>query len=176
MKLELAVDGDRTPWRPDAETESDLREMLAAWGPTDGILEVVLTDDRVIRELNRRYRQKDRATDVLSFSYLEGHESSREELLKADRLARDFCSESLDGEVLVGQVLISVETMRGRDVRPEHTDGEEFHFLAVHGMLHTLGYDHAREEDAREMERAQEAILSSHRIPSPGESKGGAST
>ena len=175
MKLELAVDGDRTPWRPDAETQDVLKRMLTAWGPSDGILEVVLTDDQTIRELNRRYRQKDRATDVLSFSYLEGHEDSREDLLRADRSARDFSSDELEGEVLVGQVLISAETMRGRDVRLDHTMEEEFRFLVVHGMLHTLGYDHASEEEAEEMERAQETILSSHGSPDGGEAKGGAS-
>ncbi len=175
MRLELAVDGDRTPWLPDVEAENQLRRLIAGFGPSDGILEVVLTDDRVIRRLNRDYRNKDRATDVLSFSYLEGHESFRRDLLQGKRQARDFSPESQEEEIVVGQVLISVETMQNRDIRRDHGDGEEFQFLAIHGMLHTLGYDHMNDEDAQEMEDAQETILRAPREEPLGGSEGGAS-
>lgn len=175
MRLELAVDGDRTPWRPGAEAQEQLRRLIAGLGPPDGILEVVLTDDHVIRQLNRDYRQKDRSTDVLSFSYLEGHEEHRRELLQGRRKAREFSQDPVEDEIVVGQVLISVETMRNRDIRLDHTDAEEFQFLAIHGMLHTLGYDHMNDEDAQEMENAQEEILKAPREEPLGGSEGGAS-
>jgi len=175
LKLELAVDGDKTPWLPDAEAETRLRRLIAGFGPPDGILEVVLTDDQVIRQLNRDYRNKDRPTDVLSFSYLEGHEEHRQDLLQGRRKAREFNQESPEDQIVVGQVLISVETMQKRDIRRDHDDNEEFQFLAIHGMLHTLGYDHINAEDAKEMEDAQDTILKAPREEPLGGSEGGAS-
>jgi probable rRNA maturation factor len=125
----------------------------------DGILEVVLTDDAAVRDLNRRYRGKDQPTDVLSFSYLEGHAEEREALLHGRLGARDFDPGPREDAVLVGQVLISVESMRGREVRRDHDDEEEFLFLVAHGLLHTLGYDHRDEEETAEMQAMEEMVL-----------------
>ncbi len=171
MKLEFAVDEDPIPWRPGPETVESVRRMVENCGPADGVLEVVLTSDARVRQLNSRYRNKDRATDVLSFSYLEGHEPFRSDLLHRRRVARDFSGDPTppaadpadpDEAVLVGQVLIGVETMLYREIRRDHSDDEEFVFLVIHGMLHTLGYDHHTEEEARQMEMELERILCKH--------------
>jgi probable rRNA maturation factor len=135
------------------------RRMVEGAGPVDGLLEVVLTDDAYVHDLNRRYRDKDRPTDVLSFSYLENHETERARLLRGECLAREFSDDPGEGEVLVGQVLISEPSLRARELRRDHTDDEEFVFLVAHGLLHTLGYDHGDAQQALEMEAEQEALL-----------------
>lgn len=159
MRIELAVDEDRVRWRPRPETLQRARRLVEVAGPADGLLEVVLTDDSYVHELNRLYREKDRPTDVLSFSYLEAHEEKREELLRGEISAREFSDDPGEEPVLVGQVLISETSLRSRELRRDHSDDEEFLFLVAHGLLHTLGYDHGDEEQAREMEEQQEWLL-----------------
>lgn len=159
MKLELAIGADPIPWRPNPETADQARRLVESVGPIDGILEVVLAGDDEVHRLNREYRGKDKTTDVLSFSYLEGHEGFREDLLYRRVQARRFSDEPGDGPLVVGLVMISVETMLKRDLRTDHSDEEEFVFLVIHGMLHTLGYDHTDVDGTLEMERKMEEIL-----------------
>ncbi len=159
MRIDLAVDEDRVQWCPSPEALERARRLVETAGPQDGVLEVVLTDDDYIHELNRRYRDKDRPTDVLSFSYLEGHEPARLALLMRERNASEFSDDPQDGEVLVGQVLISEMSLRSRELRLDHSHDDEFLFLVAHGLLHTLGYDHGDQEQAAEMETQQLILL-----------------
>ena len=105
----------------------------------DDELSVVLVGDARIRELNRDWRGKDSATDVLSFSQLEG-----EEMVSAASL--------------LGDVVVSVDTLRRQAADGGWTDDEELARLLLHGVLHLLGFDHEDEDDARVM-RAEEARL-----------------
>ncbi|GEM_PF-3875924 len=105
------------------------------------VLEVnlMLTDDARIHELNRDYRGIDAATDVLSFSQIEGGP-----LVPAPT-----------GALALGDVVISVETARRQNPDLE----AELRHLAVHGALHLLGYDHQTDEDEARMNRlAAEAL------------------
>jgi probable rRNA maturation factor len=96
--------------------------------------------DVEIRELNRDYRDKNRATDVLSFSLVEGEWSG------------------FRGTML-GDVVISIETA-ARQARARHRSlNEEVTRLLIHGILHLLGHDHEEDEEARTM-RAEERRLS----------------
>ena len=116
-------------------TDDALRTRLEAWlGPLVGALApearsfgARLAGDAEIRDLNRRLRGKDRATDVLSFPG----------------------SESIEG-LHLGDVLISVETAREQARGAGHTLERELKELLLHGLLHCLGHDH--ETDAGEME------------------------
>jgi probable rRNA maturation factor len=96
----------------------------------------VLCDDHAIHALNRRFRGVDRPTDVLSFSQREG-------LAPSSRL--------------LGDVVISVETAARRRKR---TLEDELFFLAVHGLCHLLGHDHATRAEARHMFALERAIRS----------------
>jgi probable rRNA maturation factor len=120
---------------------------------TDAVLQCVITDDATLREHNREYRGIDRPTDVLSFSYLEGHEGRGESLLPQGADLRDYLDgPAFEGETpLVGQILISAETVVGRG--PVHASSldQEMAFMLVHGMLHVLGFDHADEAEAEQM-------------------------
>ncbi|HOA14831.1 MAG TPA: rRNA maturation RNase YbeY [Bacillota bacterium] len=104
---------------------------------------VLITDDVGIRKLNKSYRGKDSSTDVLSFPQWE-----------------DGLADGDPGEVsLLGDIVISLETARRQAADFGHTVEREVAYLAVHGTLHLLGYDHEDEADKAEMRLAEEEVL-----------------
>ncbi|MDE4083729.1 rRNA maturation RNase YbeY [Planococcus maritimus] len=109
---------------------------------------VTFTDDESIRAINRDYRDKDQATDVISFSMEEQGE---------DEVA--IIGET--GPRLLGDIIISVERTKQQAEEYGHSFERELGFLAVHGFLHLLGYDHMNEQDEKEMFGRQEEILAS---------------
>ena len=107
---------------------------------------VTLCDNEYIRKLNRKYRNKDAATDVLSFPLY------------------DFASEELafaaDESVALGDIVISIERAKEQAKEIGHSFLEETAFLAVHSTLHLLGYDHERSaEDDEAQCDAQRKII-----------------
>ena len=133
-------------------------------------LSVVLTDDAGIRALNREWRGKDAATDVLSFSQLDGPASGslRARIGGAPPtgsagarrpgpagVRRTAASEHL------GDVVISVQTAERQARAGDWTLQEELNRLLVHGVLHLLGYEHEHGGPDAERMRAEEARLSS---------------
>ena len=138
-------------WKAQRGADAMLRRALAAAGalvPSDGELAVVLTDDAAIRALNRDWRGKDAATNVLSFPAKEARPDRR-----APRL--------------LGDIVIAYETV----AREAAAEGKPFihHLahLAVHGFLHLVGYDHEANEDADAMEGLEIAILARLDVPNP---------
>lgn len=121
--------------------QSQLRQVLEKLEETGCELSLLLTDDTEIQELNKTYRQLDKATDVLSFPQDE-----------------DAVNES--GDTLLGDVVISVETA-ARQAKEHHLSfNEELILLAIHGILHLLGYDHERSpQDARIMQEKTQAVF-----------------
>ncbi len=112
---------------------------------------VMLTDNENIRALNRDHRGIDRATDVLSFPLIE---------FDADRRANvDTVDESENGEVMLGDIVISLERAAAQAEEYGHSLLREVGFLTVHSMLHLYGYDHMEEDEEREMFSLQEKIL-----------------
>lgn len=108
---------------------------------------VTFTDDRAIRELNRKFRGIDRSTDVLSFPLFD-YEGTSEEPPVDELLG------------MLGDVVISLETAARQAEEFGHSFAREVAFLTVHSMLHLLGYDHETgEEDEREMREKQTAIM-----------------
>ncbi len=163
--------------------------LLEAIGREGAELSVLLVDDHAIRELNRDWRGKDRATDVLSFSLVE--EGSGEEGTVEEGAAEELDAESEleemsmlfeevgdaatnggfdlfalsddehdDGNpaVMLGDVVVSVETMRRQAREGGWTDEEELVRLLLHGLLHLQGHDHEEAEQASVM-HAEEARL-----------------
>ena len=123
--------------------ESYIKEVLTKeYPPEDRPLYVslLLTDNETIHEINRNYRNKDSATDVISFAYNE--------------------DESNDGfyEVL-GDIIISLERVKEQSFEYGHSYEREFYYVLTHGILHLLGYDHIEEEDKEEMRKKEEEIL-----------------
>ena len=126
----------------------EVLEETARVHEVDDLAEVSLmfTDDETIHEMNREYRGIDRPTDVLSFALEEGEE---EEIYGGPE------------ENLLGDIIISVETAIRQAEEYGHSVEREMAFLALHGMLHLLGYDHMEEEERQEMRAQEEAILAS---------------
>lgn len=104
-----------------------------------------VTNER-IQEINREYRDKDAVTDVISFA-LEELGEGEIELIGAN-MPR-----------ILGDIIISTAKAEEQAEEYGHSFMREFGFLAVHGFLHLLGYDHMTEEDEREMFTLQKEIL-----------------
>ena len=118
------------------------QKVLSASGCPDGELSVVIVDDREIQDLNREYLDRDRPTNVISFSMQEGEGGG----IHPD---------------LLGDVVISADTA-ARDAAEAGIPYErELQFLLLHGILHLLGYDHERgtEEQARLMEERERELF-----------------
>ncbi len=109
---------------------------------------ITLVDDERIHEINREYRNVDRPTDVISFALDDDLEDSDE-------------PELIDGpeEHLLGDIIISVETANRQGEEFGHGLEREIVYLAVHGLLHLLGYDHMVEEDKVIMRAKEEEAL-----------------
>ena len=106
-------------------------------------VDITLVDDAAIHELNRTYRGIDRPTDVLSFALDEGEEEPEVD----------------DDEILLGDVIISAPTAVRQGEEYGHGLEREMTYLAVHGMLHLLGYDHMEEKDKLIMRKREEEVL-----------------
>ena len=124
--------------------------------PYEATVELTVTDDETIREVNEKERGIGRSTDVLSFPVVEypapGDFSVLEEL----------SSEAFDpdsGELLLGDIMISAEHVTAQAEAYGHSVKREFAFLITHSLLHLTGYDHMTDEEAAEMERMQHCIL-----------------
>lgn len=110
---------------------------------------LTLTDDPGIRELNKAYRNMDRPTDVLSFPINEG-----QALATGGNQRR-----------LLGDIIISTDRAADQALAYGHSYEREMAFLTVHGMLHLLGLDHQRPEEAAHMEELQRQILRAMGLP-----------
>jgi rRNA maturation RNase YbeY len=119
--------------------EARAERALAALCHARSELSVALVDDERMAELNGRFRGRRRATDVLAFSLLEGEHSER-------------------GGVLLGDVVIDVETAARQARRAGRSLDDEVARLLVHGVLHLVGHDHERAPERRAM-RAEERRL-----------------
>lgn len=105
---------------------------------------VTFTDDEKIRELNKRYRNKDKSTDVLSFPMYDNISAIDNEV----------------GETSLGDIVISLETAKRQGHALYHSTYQEVTFLTVHSVLHLLGYDHEiSEEDEEDMFTRQKKIM-----------------
>lgn len=115
---------------------------LQRLGEGDAEVAVTFVSNREMRALNRRYRGKDRPTDVLAFPAREGEPTPGE-------------------EGLLGDVVIAVRVAQQQAVSQGRSLAEELQVLLVHGVLHLLGYDHERSAaEARQMRRKERWLLS----------------
>ena len=117
-------------------------KILRELGWKKAALSIWLVGDKQIRVLNRRYLKRDRATDVIAFSQLEGRR------LKVS-----------SGIVFLGDLVISSDTTARQAARYENDFFYELAFYLCHGILHLMGYSDVTKKQAFWMERRQEAVL-----------------
>jgi probable rRNA maturation factor len=115
------------------------KALLSALGESRSELSVALVDDRQIKELNGQWRSRPRATDVLSFSQIEGE--------KANHRSR-----------LLGDVVISVETAARQAADRRRGLDEIVIRLLIHGLLHLIGHDHETDEEATLMKTEERRL------------------
>ncbi|WP_204213238.1 rRNA maturation RNase YbeY [Christensenella timonensis] len=120
-------------------------------------LNIMLTDGEGIRELNREFRGIDKETDVLSFP---AYELSGLFAQTAGGIDLEY----VDGDVFLGDIAISLERAQEQAEEYGHSLVREAAFLALHGTLHLLGYDHMSPEEEERMTGRQEEILNSVNI------------
>lgn len=119
-------------------------------------IQLCLTDDRGIRQINLAYRGLDSATDVLSFpsvAYPPGITAGQ-----ATALLLEEWDSDQDASFL-GDIIISLPRAREQAAQYGHSFKRELSYLLVHGILHLMGYDHLREEDQRTMREREEMAL-----------------
>jgi probable rRNA maturation factor len=128
LAVQTGVDDDELPGR------STLRRWAASALERDAAVTLRFVDGREGRALNRRFRARDYATNVLTFVYDEGA--------------------SLSGDIVLCASVVRKEARAQRKPLAAH-----YAHLVIHGMLHLQGYDHERDDDAARMERRETALL-----------------
>lgn len=123
--------------------------------PYEATVSLLLTMNNEIQEMNRNFREIDRATDVLSFPMIAYEEAGTFDFLEEDDSA--FDPES--GELVLGDIVISKERVIAQAEEYGHSIRREYAFLIAHSMLHLMGYDHMEEEERAVMEQKQRDIL-----------------
>ncbi len=126
--------------------------------PYEAQVEVTLVDNQRIHEMNLEFREVDSPTDVLSFPMVD-YECAGDFALCEQYPERYFDAES--GELLLGDIAISVEKVYEQAQSYGHSPKRELAFLTAHSMLHLFGYDHMEDDERIDMERMQEEILTS---------------
>jgi len=133
MPVLMSVEVEHIDLR-DVDVRADAEALLLAARLPEAELSVLICDDEAIRALNARWRDKDEPTDVLSFPQ--------------------------DDEVVLGDLVIAVETAARQAAERDHDLRSELRILLVHGLLHLLGYDHETgPADLAEMMDAEQRLM-----------------
>ena len=119
-----------------------LKKCLKEENVKNAVFNVILTNNDSIHEINKKYRNIDRETDVISFAL----EDEKEENFNSNKR-------------VLGDIYISVDKAKEQAKEYNHSLERELSFLGVHGLLHLLGYDHMEKKDEKVMFAKQELIL-----------------
>lgn len=122
------------------DLEALLKKVVIKEKLEDAIFNIIIIDNEKIHQINKQYRGIDRPTDVISFA-LEDVNDIKTEIR------------------MLGDIYISIDKAREQAIEYNHSFLREFCFLAIHGLLHLLGYDHMKKEDEIIMFNKQDEIL-----------------
>lgn len=125
--------------------------------PYEAEVNVLLTDDEEIRKINSKFRFIDNTTDVLSFPMVEYEYPG--DFSNLDTPEADFCFDPGTGELMLGDIAVSVQKVRAQAEAYGHSEERELAFLIAHSMFHLMGYDHETEEEREQMEQKQREVL-----------------
>lgn len=124
--------------------------------PYEAEITIILTDNQQIKEINREQRNIDAPTDVLSFPLIEYESPSDFSHLEEEG---EFSFHPETGELLLGDIVISVEKVMEQAKEYGHSPERELGFLTAHSMMHLFGYDHMEDDERIVMEERQEKVL-----------------
>jgi len=143
-----------------AALRATLERLLAEVDARAATVSLSLVRDSEMRELNREHRQKDQPTDVLSFP-----------LYEPDAFARNGRTHPLAAteanELMLGDIVISVDTAREQAAAYDAPLGREIERLLIHGVLHLCGHDHEKAVERRVMEREERRLAEAIGMPWP---------
>ncbi len=129
----------------------ELKDMLSDFCKREDlgnvIFNIIIIDNPTIHKINKEYRDKDAPTDVISFA------------LEDDKTVIEP-----DGVRILGDIYISINKVHEQALEYGHSFKRELSFLAVHGLLHLLGYDHMEKSDEEVMFKKQEEVLNYYEI------------
>ena len=158
MTISIEYEAERKLDLPYEEIIHDM--VLAALDyeecPYEAEVNVILTDNESIRAINREYREIDSPTDVLSFPMVDYVTPSDFDHVE-DAVEDYFNPET--GELMLGDIVVSVDKVEEQARRYGHSERRELAFLVAHSMLHLLGYDHMEDGEREQMEDRQRTIL-----------------
>ena len=109
---------------------------------------ITLTNPENIHKINKEYRNVDSETDVLSFPMFEKNE-----------IDQKIKNNNFEHEDVLGDIVISIEKVKGQAIEYGHSFERELSYMVVHGFYHLMGYDHIKEEDKKEMRKKEDEIL-----------------
>ena len=142
MTIALEIQQEiETPAGIENELKAAANTVLEKEHILSAMITILLTDDKTMRSLNRQFRSEDKSTDVLSFPF--GEEPG----LPGDQLP------------YLGDIAISVPYAGRQAEEQGHSTTAEIQLLAIHGILHLLGYDHDTEDAKGEMWAVQRQVL-----------------
>ncbi len=124
--------------------------------PYEAEVSILLTDNEQILQINQEFRNMDAPTDVLSFPVIDYEIPGDFTELEAST-ADYFHPET--GELLLGDIVISLERAKEQACEYGHSLRRELAFLTAHSMFHLFGFDHMEEEERRSMEEKQKDVL-----------------
>ena len=124
--------------------------------PYEVEISVLLTNNDSIKELNKEQREIDKPTDVLSFPNIEFEQPSDFSIVTEQQV--DYF-EPETGELILGDIVISLDKVAEQAEAYGHSEKREFSFLVAHSMLHLCGYDHMEKAEADLMEQKQNEVL-----------------
>jgi probable rRNA maturation factor len=160
LKIDVLVDSEH--WTQarmaSAIVRRAVRQAAVALSRQPAELAIVLTDDAAMRRLNRDWRGVDAPTNVLSFAARNTGDRTRNRRSNQPRHPADNH---------LGDIVLAYQTIRREARRDDKPFNDHLAHLAVHGFLHLLGYDHARDAQARRMESAERTILRGLAVPDP---------
>ncbi|MGH1397703.1 MAG: rRNA maturation RNase YbeY [Alphaproteobacteria bacterium] len=128
----------------DASIQSVVMAALRGFEVEETELSIVLADDAFVRDLNKRYRDKDKPTNVLSFP-----------------------QDTPPPNNMLGDIVLAFETVEREAAEQDKGFAAHFTHLLVHGVLHLLGYDHISDDEAQEMEALEIEILDGLGVENP---------
>ena len=123
--------------------------------PYEAEVSLTLVDNNRIHDINKEFRDIDRPTDVLSFPMVEYDDAGEFAFIEDE----DDCFNPETGELMLGDIIISLDKVEEQAIAYGHSFTREYAFLIAHSMLHLMGYDHMTDDDASIMEAKQRAIL-----------------
>jgi probable rRNA maturation factor len=141
--IDIEIEDDGWKAVPDIEALVNAAAEAALAGERGSAVTVLLTDDEAVRELNGRFRGKDKATNVLSFPAIENPEG------------------------FIGDIALAYGVCAREAAQQGKSLAHHLQHLVAHGVLHLVGYDHESDAEAEAMEALEREILSGLDVPDP---------